>query len=197
MKTLTVAGKTFGFIIGSLLVFPIGAAFLMWVADGAQRGRFDDAKIFSVRYIASVVVFMLMLIPFFVVAHRRKAGAALTWGEAMVAANYVFLLLFWLYGVIPHEYLNWADAELAWRPDLTIIGPEATWTWWHGLWSAIPLTIHKQTIRDLIVSLIYIIGLGGFIWACAYWNERHKAPAASSVAPTSTYGRPLVSKAKG
>jgi hypothetical protein len=196
VKTLKVAGKTYGFIIASLLVLPITVAFLMWLADGEQRGRFDAAKILSVRYIVANVVFMLLLIPFWVVAHRRKIGTPLTWGEAMVAGVYVFLLLFWLYGVIPHEFLNWADAELAWRPDKKIIGPEATWTWWHGLWTSIPLTINKQIIRDVLAVVIYAIGLGGFIWAFAFWNEREKPAKGSEVAPTSAYGRPLVTKAK-
>ena len=61
-------------------------------------------------------------------------------------------------------------------------------------WTSIPLTINKQIIRDLVVTTIYIIGLGGFIWAFAFWNSRGKAPAGSDVVPTSAYGRPLVSK---
>ncbi len=32
LKTLKVAGKVSGFIIGSLLLMPMGAAFLMWLA---------------------------------------------------------------------------------------------------------------------------------------------------------------------
>jgi len=197
LKTLNVAGKTFGFIIASLLGLPIVAAFLMWLADGSQRGRFDDAKIISVRYIVAVALFMVFLIPFFAMADRRKVGQELTWGEAMVAAVYVFFLLFWLYGVIPHEFLNWADAELAWRPDKKVIGPEASWEWWHGLWTAIPLTINKQIFRDILAVLIYGVGLGGFIWAFSFWNKRGQAPATSDVETTSAYGRPLVSKAKG
>ena len=195
MKTLNVAGKTVGFIIASLLAVPIGAAFLMWLADGSQRGRFDDARIISVRYITAVLLFTVFLIPFFVVANRREVGAPLTWGEAMVAAVYVFFLLFWLYGVIPHEFLNWADAELAWRPDKKVIGPEASWTWLHGLWTAIPITINKQIFRDILAVLIYAVGLGGFMWAFSFWNKRGQKT--TEVETTSAYGRPLVSKAKG
>lgn len=198
MQTFKVAGKAMGFIVASLLALPIGAALLMWLADGANRGRFDNARIISVRYIASVVVFMLLLAPFFWAADRRKVGQALSWGEAMVAATYVFFLLFWLYGVIPHEYLNWADAELAWRPDIVVIGPKSTWTWWTDFWQAIPIDINKQIFRDLIAVLIYGVGLGGFIWAFAYWNDRgKKAAAAGSAVATSAYGRPLVSKDQG
>jgi len=197
LKIWNVAGKTVGFIIASLLAFPIGVAFLMWLADGPNRGRFDEAHVFSARYITSVIVFIAAMIPFFAVANRRKESQPITWGEAMVGATYSFFLLFWLYGVVPHEFLNWADAELGWRPDMKIIGPEGTWDWLGtgGLWTAIPLTITKQTLRDFMAVAIYGVGLGGFIWVCWFWNNRAKAPAA--VEPTSSYGRPLVAKAKG
>lgn len=195
MKIMSVAGKTYGFIVASFLALPIVAAILMWIADGAARGRFDAAKIISVRYITAVTVFMLFLIPFWVVASRRKVGDELTWGQAMVAAVYVFFLLFWLYGVIPHEFLNWADAELNWRPDKVIIGPKSNWTWWHDFWTSIPIDINKQIFRDILVVLLYAVGLGGFIWAFHFWAHRGDAP--KDVAVTSAYGRPLVSKAKG
>lgn len=199
MKIWNVAGKTIGFIIASLLAMPIGVALLLWAADGPERGRFDDAKIISVRYIVSVIVFCVLLLPFFAVAKSRQHSTEkITWGEAMVAATYVFFLLFWLYGIIPHEYLNWADAELQMRPDMKIIGPEGTWDWWGTgdlIWTRIPLTVTKQSIRDIVAVLIYGIGLGGFIWACWFWNNRGKASA--EVEQTSAYGRPLVAKAKG
>ena len=196
MNTMKVAGKVYGFIVASLLGLPMVAALLVWLADGSARGRFDGAHIFSARYISSVVVFMVLLLPFFWMADRRTPGESLTWGEAMVAAVYVFGLLFWLYGVIPHEYLNWADSELSWRPDKKVIGPEGTWTWLsEGLWTSIPLTIHKQIFRDVIAVLLYAVGLGGFIWAFAFWNDRaKKAAAEAAVEKVSTYGGPLAVK---
>ena len=42
----------------------------------------------------------------------------------MVFATYVFFILFWVYGVVPHQWLTWADSELNWRPDRFIVGPE-------------------------------------------------------------------------
>jgi hypothetical protein len=193
-----VAAQVSGFIVATLLVVPVGAAFLVWLADGTQRGRFDHAKILSTRYILSVLLLVALCMPFFLVAGSRKPGATLTWGEAMVAATYVFLVLFWLYGVVPHEYLNWADSELSWRPDKILIGPGGSWaSWWSG-WERFPMAIHKQILRDLVAVIIYAVGLGGFVWACAFWNKREEtAAAADAVEPVSTYGRPLVAKAKG
>ena len=54
---------------------------------------------------------------------RRPPGTPLTWGEAMVASVYCFFLLFWIYGVVPHLWLAWADNELRWRPDKLLFGP--------------------------------------------------------------------------
>jgi hypothetical protein len=197
VNTVKTALKTYTVIVVSFLVVPIALAFLVWVASGQERSGFADAKIFSTRYVASVIVLMLLLIPFFWYAAKRKPGALLTWGEAMVAATYVFLVLFWLYGVVPHEFLNWADSELAWRPDRKVIGPEGSWASWWGFWQKIPLTIHLQIIRDVLATVIYGVGLGGLIWAFAYWNDREKkAAAAGEVEQVSAYGRPLVTKAK-
>lgn len=195
MNTFKTGLKVQGFIVASLLVVPMATAFLMWLADGSGRPGFNGAHIVSVRYIASVVVMMLLMVPVFWVAERRPPGTPLTWGEAMVAATYVFFVFFWIYGVVPHEFLNWADAELGWRPDIKIIGPGATWTWW-SFWDKVPLTISKQIIRDLIAVWIYVVGLGANIWAWAWWNDRaKKAAEAEAVVPTSRYGRPLVTKA--
>ena len=198
MKAMKVASKTFGVMIGVLLVLPMGAAFLVWIADGKNRGGLDTAHIFSTRYIVAVVLQGVILIPFFVYAHRRPVDATLTWGEAMVAAVYVFFVLFWAYGVVPHEFLNWADSELAWRPDKKVIGPEGTWAQWWSFWKKIPLTIHKQVFRDLIAVLIYVYGLGMLMWAVAFWNDRaKKATEAAAVVKVSQYGRPLVAESKG
>lgn len=198
MKNPSVANKTMGLIVAAFLAQPVGAALLIWWADGTERGSFADAKIISIRVILSVLLFMAMLVPFFWVANRRAPGADLTWGEAMIAASYVFFMLFWLYGVIPHEFLNWADSELSWRPDRKVIGPEGTWGEWWGFWNQIPLTVHKQTIRDLIAVNLYVVGLVMFVRGCSFWNSRAAVAAeVAAIEPVSAYGRPLVAKAKG
>jgi hypothetical protein len=188
--------KLQGFMVATLLGIPMAVALLLWLADGTQRGSFAGAHIFSARYIAANIVLLLMMVPIFWAAKRRPAGTPLTWGEAAVGAAYVFAVLFWLYGVLPHEFLNWADSELAWRPDKKIIGPEGSWASWWGFWKDIPITVNKQAIRDVVAVVIYGVGLGGFIWGFAFWNDREKkAAAAKSVEPVSAYGRPLVAKA--
>lgn len=63
-------------------------------------------------FLTSLIILALLMAPVFPLAKRRKVGTPLTWGEAMVASAYVFFIMFWIYGVVPHQWLTWADAEL-------------------------------------------------------------------------------------
>ncbi len=121
---------------------------------------------------------------------RRQPGAPLTWGQAYAAAAFTFFMMFWWYGVIPHQWLSWADNELNWRPDAFLAGP-GTGT----LENVVPFTLNKLHLRDLVAVAVYGVGLGLQIWVWAWWNDRKKkAEAAAAVVPTTAYGRPLVRK---
>jgi len=121
---------------------------------------------------------------------RRAPDAMLTWGEAMLGAFIVFFIFFWSYGVVPHQWLRWADNELGWRSDKIMFGwgnilkPKASG-------GSFPLTISYETIRDIIATMIYVVGLGINMAMWKIWQGRGKAPAAK--APVrSHFGRPLV-----
>lgn len=148
-----------------------------------------------VAFITSLLIGILGLVA--VVAYgrtRRAPGAPLTWGQANVAAAYTFFVMFWWYGVIPHQWLTWADNELNWRPDRLLHGPGGILkAQVEGGW--VPMTLNWLHIRDLLAVGIYGVGLGLQIWIWAWWNDRKKkAEAAAAVVPTSSYGRPLVKK---
>jgi hypothetical protein len=113
---------------------------------------------------------------------RRQIGAPLSWGQAMLAATYTMLLMFWWYAVIPHQWLTWATSELGWTVDNILIEPNS--------WQ--PLTIDMQAIRDIVVVIIYGVGIGMQVGVWAWWNDRAK-PRPVEV-PASRYGRPLVRK---
>ena len=106
-------------------------------------------------------------------------------------AAYVFFLMFWIYGVVPHQWLIYADNELSWRVDRLLVGPSVGFTDGEGLVSwALPFEITYLVVRDIIAVTIYGFALAGNIALWGVWQDRGK------VAPTeveqSTYGRPLV-----
>jgi hypothetical protein len=113
-----------------------------------------------------------------------------TWGEAMVGSLVVFFLMFWVYGVVPHQWLTWADNELNWRVDKILYGPgEILKSQEDGGWS--PIRINYIVVRDLIAVGIYIVALGGNIWMWSAWQKRGEQQADKPV-ERSQFGRPLV-----
>ena len=139
-----------------------------------------------VAFVGSVLVALAMSAVILWYAKRRPVGHPLSWGEAMVAGTYVFFLLFWVYGVVPHQWLTYAQNELRWRSDALIIGPGST-----GLFEWSPIAMSKQTAGDIIVVLIYGFYLAAMVALWAVWQGRGKKAAPAEV-ETSTYGRPLV-----
>ena len=153
---------------------------------------------FNVAFWSSVIVAAALVGGIYWYMGRRPVGTPLTWGEAMVAAVYVFFLLFWVYGVVPHQWLTWADNELRWRPDKIFLQPSSktaacSWEWGTSKgcikWP-LPITVSWQTIRDIVAVLIYSIELGGMGMLWVKWQKRgQKAPVAVE---KSEFGRPLV-----
>jgi hypothetical protein len=122
---------------------------------------------------------------------RRPVGAPLTWGEAMAAATFVFALMFWAYGVVPHQWLQYANNELGWTPAKVL--------WLSGEVKFLgfplpPFEVNYEKLSHLIVVGIYGLFLGLHVAAWAIWGDRTKRAAAKrtrEIAPSS-YGRPLV-----
>jgi hypothetical protein len=140
-----------------------------------------------VALITAIVITLVLVGVAVIYARRRQPGASLTWGEAMLAGVYMFFVSFLAFGVVPHQWLAYADNELRWRKDAILIGPGATTL------TNFPFSVTKETVRDIIVTIIYGIGLTGLVYFAVWWQKRGKKPAAPEIA-TSTYGRPLVRK---
>lgn len=143
-----------------------------------------------VAFTLSVIIAVVITGGIVAYSRRRPAGAPHTWGEAMFGAMIVFFLMFWVYGVVPHQWLTWADNELQWRPDRIFYGPgdifkpEAEGGW-------LPFTITYEAIRDVIAVLIYVVALGANIWLWSVWQNRGKADE-EKTPDRSTFGRPIV-----
>jgi hypothetical protein len=133
-----------------------------------------------VALISTLIVGIAGVVAVLLYGRRRPVGAPLSWGEAMAAAVFTFFLFFWWYGVIPHQWLTYADNELGWTVDNYLI--QST--------SVQPLTIPWLVIRDFVVLGIYGIGIALHVGMWAVWQDRAKEKPA--VVPASRYGRPLV-----
>jgi hypothetical protein len=156
-------------------------------------------------FIASVIVLVLMVAILVAVARRRPVGQPLTWGEAFVAATYVFALLFVAYGVVPHQWLAMADNVFKWRDDKIgiPIGGLARGPLRHFIKppyllfpKGIPLThghfiVTAQVLRDVIAGGLYAVFVGGQLYGWAWWQKRGKQLAVPEI-ETSAYGRPLL-----
>jgi hypothetical protein len=148
--------------------------------------------------IAFVLSTVIALVGFFGMLwygnRRRPVGTPLSWGEAIAAATLAFALMFWSYGVVPHQWLTWAGNELNWRPDRILVGPELPFTGDEGVFEyLLPFQVNWETINHTVTVLIYGLFLTLHVAGWAIWQDRAKArPPAIA---TSEYGRPLVKRA--
>ena len=143
-----------------------------------------------VAFVTSLIVTAVVVGGILAYQKRRPAGQVVTWGEAMVGSLVVFFLMFWVYGVVPHQWLTWADNELNWRVDKILYGPgDILKSQEDGGWS--PIRINYIVLRDLIAVGIYIIALGGNILMWSAWQKRGEQQAEMPV-ERSQFGRPLV-----
>ena len=133
---------------------------------------------------AVLIGILVLVVPYKIARRRRPEPAPLTWGQAMVAAMYTYFVLFWWYGVIPHQWLTFADNELLWRKDKAWNGPGS-------IIAKLPFTVSYLVLRDLIVVGIYAVGLVLFVVLWMRWQNRAKTKPTTDVA-RSNYGRPLV-----
>lgn len=138
-----------------------------------------------VAFVVSVLISLLLIGGGLLVMKRRPAGAPVSWGEAMVGAVYVFGTIFWSFGVVTHQWIVWADADLAWGPDKFIVGPGE-------VLDALPVVIPYQALRDVVVVLIQVVYVVAWIKLWAMWQSRGQAAPVEAEAQSSDYGRPLV-----
>ncbi len=189
IRPVDVAAKKFhGALIGSsVLLF---GGLMLWIGITGDA----DPPYLNVAFTGSWIVFCLGAVGVVEYARRRRDDAPVTWGQAMVGAFFVFFLMFWVYGVVPHWWLAFADNELNWRQDRQFIGPILP-SWWaegQGLLSwSLPFELNYRVVRDIVAVLIYGLALVAQVAIGNIWQNRGR-PAERAPVPASTYGRPLV-----
>jgi hypothetical protein len=153
-------------------------------------------------FVTSLVFTGIMVGIVIFVGKRRPRGTPTTWGEAFVAAVFVFGLLLMIYGIVPDRFLRWADGELKWRSDAIgipvgpyhFLGNKNNVIFGDGItfFGRGRILVSKEKLRDAVAAGLYIVfGLGQiFLWL--WWQNRGKAKPATPELETSAYGRPLV-----
>lgn len=175
-------------VLSGAVLVPIA----VWVAITEDR----DWPWLNVAFVTSWIIAIAMSVAILEYARRRPARGPLSWGEAMLGATFVFTLLFWIYGVVPHQWLIYADNELNWRPDRSLVGPSFGFTNGEGILSwALPFDLTYLVVRDIIAVTIYGLALAGNIAMWSIWQNRGKEPATQ--VEESQFGRPLVREGSG
>ena len=144
-----------------------------------------------VAFALSILVTVALVGAVLAYMKRRPVGTPVTWGEAMFGAMIAFFAMFWVYGVVPHQWLAWADNELNWRTDKLFVGPGGVLrAQAHG--GSFPFTITYVVIRDMIACAIYGVAIAGHVAMWSLWQNRGKKAEAAEAVELSSFGRPLV-----
>ena len=131
------------------------------------------------------------------VGSRRPVGTPLTWGEAFLAATSGFGLMILAYGIIPHQWLNFADNELLWRPDRILFGISSAGLKFGDAAKAATgrgrILVSYQALRDIVAATLYIVFLSGQVVLWSIWQKRGRVKG--GLEPTSRFGRPVIRRA--
>jgi hypothetical protein len=139
----------------------------------------------NVAFAGSLIVMFSMIGIVVLYSKRRPVGASLTWGEAMASSLFCTFGLFWAFGVVPHQWLTYAEGDLKMRSDAILAGPGST-----GIAKWSPIVISKQTVSDSVAVGLYGLAFTLTIALWAVWQGR--GANKTEEVEKSTYGRPLV-----
>lgn len=152
-----------------------------------------------VAFLVSLIITLVMCGIILMVGRRRRPGDPLTWGEAFVAATFMFTLMLMMYGVVPNQWLAWSDNELGWRSDSFGIPTPFGRLFEDGIsfGGRGQIIITAEVVRDIIATTIYIVFFVGQLMGWLWWQKkRGRRPAgATPQIKTSAFGRPLARKA--
>ncbi|MGH8997911.1 MAG: hypothetical protein ACRDY7_00805 [Acidimicrobiia bacterium] len=137
------------------------------------------------RFWTSLVLTGIGFGVFFALLRRPKSELPTTWAQAMLASAGVFAMFLLCYGVVPHEWLTWADSNLGLREDRILLDTYA-------------VDISGRALRDVVATMIYIVFLGANVAMWVMWQQRGtkkpKAEPAPAPVRTSAFSRPVAKK---
>jgi hypothetical protein len=123
----------------------------------------------------------------------RSPDRRTTWAEAMAGSTAVFALFVVIYGVVPHEWLEFANSYLNMSTDRFVKWPP--WPFYDTV------KLPYSAVRDSVAALIYVVFVVLNLMLWTRWQQRlqpRPEPAAgaeeATVLRTSRFGRPLKAK---
>lgn len=143
--------------------------------------------------LAGIAVLIVHL--FLMIASRkpRDPEEPATWAECIAGAVAVFALMILGYAIVPHEWLEFANAQLEWGETSKFV-----WTSDMDILGFIPIhypfNFDYPALRDIVVTIIYLVVLGLNLKLFVMWQQRHQVPAEGEEAQPSRlsrFGRPL------
>jgi len=130
---------------------------------------------------------------------RRPIGTPITWGEAFVTAVFVAAIMLVAYGVVPHQWIEYADKDLLWRSDKlllavssegVVMGQKAK-----NFTGSGRIIVSYQALRDMIAAGFYIVFLGAQIALWSKWQKRGRVTETPEGEARSRFGRPVITQA--
>jgi hypothetical protein len=141
---------------------------------------------------AAVVAQAFMLV---ISREPRDPERQTTWSECLAGAVGVFALFALGYAIVPHEWLTFANAKLQWGDNSKFI-----WKSNENILGLIhihyPFNFDFPALRDIVVTMIYVVMLGLNLKLWVMWQRRLEVkaePGGTETAPArrSRFGRPL------
>jgi hypothetical protein len=146
------------------------------------------------RIVALLVLGALAGHTLLMVASRepRDPNRETTWAESYLGAVGVFALFVLGYAIVPHEWLEFANAQLEWGDSGKLVFSNSDQIF--GIVD-FPFNFDFPAMRDIVVTGIYATVLVANLIMWSKWQRRFevKAPTEGETAPArrSRFGRPL------
>lgn len=144
-----------------------------------------------VALVVSTLISIVMVAGLIWYRKRQPDDHKMTWGEAMMVSIYLFFVLFFVFGIVPHQWLTLSENELNFRADVLFDFWGLVTAKSQGGWFPFELTL--RVVSDVVAALIYIVFLGIFTALWTFWQTPQEKDLTKKLT-TSTYGRPLVKR---
>lgn len=158
------------------LVTQVGGLAPAWADDA---GRLIISSVITLGLMALITIYILTV---------PRSDKPTTWAQNMAGAVLVFGIFLLAYGVVPSEWIIFANAYLRWDEASVLL-------------ETYPITVTKHVARDLVAVLIYLFFLVANVGMFVMWQNRKIAEkkeepqAEEAPSGTSPYGRPVTKKA--